>query len=109
LNKIKGELKMAINPVAQTDAAKVAPQGAATNKNQPQPAAKESTPAKVQPAAVTDTVKINSTAQEAAETAVQTIQEASRGDRQAQRLLAKEAAARAEQQGSNQPSPLTPK
>jgi hypothetical protein len=106
VNKIKGEMKMAINPVAQTDTAKVATQAAATNTNQTQPVAKEQTPAKTQPAAVTDTVKISTTAQEAAETAVQTIQEASRGDRQAQRLLAKEAAAKAAEQGNLQASPL---
>ena len=47
--------------------------------------------------------------QEAQETAAQTAQEAGRGDRQAQRLLAKEAAAKAEQQGSNQSSVLRPK
>jgi hypothetical protein len=101
-----GETKMAINPVAQTDAAKVAAQAAAADTNQTKPAAKEQAPAKAQPAAVTDTVKISTAAQEAAETAVQTTQEASRGDRQAQKLLAKEAAAKAAEQGNQKASPL---
>ncbi len=101
---------MAINPVAQTDAAKVASQAALVNANQTQPAAKESAPAKIQPAAaVTDTVKISTVAQEVAETAAQTAQEASHGDRQAQRLLAKHAAEKAELQGNNKPSILQPK
>jgi len=66
---------------------------------------KQPTPAKIQPAAVTqDTVKLSSTAQaqlstikaavqEAAETPAQTAKEAQSGDLQARRLLSKEAAA----------------
>jgi hypothetical protein len=54
--------------------------------------------AKPQPVAA-DTVNISSAAlaafQEATETSVQTAKEAAKGDRQAQRLLAKEAAAKA--------------
>ena len=96
-------MKMSINPVAQTDAAKVAAQAAAANTNQTQPAA----PVKLQPT-TTDTVQISSSAkavmQEAQETAAQTAQEAGRGDRQAQRLLAKESAAKAALQGSNHSS-----
>jgi hypothetical protein len=102
-------MKMAINPVAQTDAAKAAAQTAAVNTNQTPPAAKEPAPAKPQPA-VTDTVQISTSAkavmQEVQETAAQTAQEANGGDRQAQRLLAKEAAARAAELGNNKPSPF---
>ena len=87
---------MSINPVAQTDAARVASPATAINANQTQPEDQTPTPAKTQPAA-TDTVKISSAAQtaaqEATETAAQTAKEADSGDRQAQRLLAKEAAA----------------
>jgi hypothetical protein len=103
---------MAINPVAQTDAAKVAVQAAAANAKQTQPAAPTPAPAKAQPT-TTDSVQISGSAsalmQEAQETAAQTIQEAGKGDHQAQRLLAKEAAARAALQGNNHPSPLRPK
>ena len=98
---------MALNPVAPTDAAKVDSQTAAIHALQIQSAAKELTPAKTQPAA-TDSVQISTAAHEAAETAAQTAQEASRGDRQAQRLLAKEAAAKAALQGNNQSSILRP-
>lgn len=98
---------MSINPVAQTDAAKVAFQAAVTNASQTQPAAQEATPAKPQP--TTDTVQISTAAEEAAETAAQTAQEAAKGDRQAQKLLAKEAAAKAALQGNNQSFPLSPK
>jgi hypothetical protein len=105
-------MKMAINPVAQTDAAKVTAQAAAANAAQTQPAAPTPAPAKPQ-TAIADTVQISSSAkalmQEVQETAAQTAQEAAKGDRQALRLLAKEAAAKAEQQGNNQPSPLRPK
>jgi len=102
---------MAINPVSQIDVSKVAAQAvAAANTSQTQAAAKESAPAKTQPAAaVTDTVKISTAAEEAAETAAKTAQEAGRGDRQAQRLLAKEAAAKVAEQGSNKPSILSAK
>jgi len=59
---------------------------------QPQPAAKAPAPK--------DTVQISTAAQSALaeyrETSTQTAQEASRGDRQAARLLAKEAAAKKE-------------
>jgi len=59
---------------------------------QPQPAAKAPAPK--------DTVQISTAAQtalqESRETSTQTAQEASRGDRQAARLLAKEAAAKKE-------------
>jgi hypothetical protein len=100
---------MAISPVSQTDAAKVASQAAAT---QTQPAEQKPAPAKAQ-TATTDTVAISNVAkammQEVQETAAQTTQEANKGDRQAQRLLAKEAAAKAELQGKNKPSPLNPK
>ena len=101
-------MKMAINQVAQTDAAKVASQAALVNANQTQPAAQEPTPAKTQPT-VTDTVQISTAAQEAAETAAQTAQEANHGDRQAQKLLAKEAAEKAVLEGNNKPSILNPK
>jgi hypothetical protein len=96
-------MKMPINPVAQSDAAQITSQAAAVAANQIQPAAQESAQPKPQP--IIDTVQISSSAkavmQEAQETAAQTAEEAGRGDRQAQRLLAKEAAAKAEQQGSN--------
>jgi hypothetical protein len=101
-------MKMAINPVAQTDTAKAAAQTAAVNTNQTPPSAKEPAPAKPQP--VTDTVQISTSAkavmQEVQETTAQTAQEANGGDRQAQRLLAKEAAARVAEQGNNKPSPF---
>jgi len=81
---------MAINPVTQTNTTAIDYNNAVT------PATKEATPAKPQPA-ITDTVKISSAAQtvaqEATETAAQTAREASNGDRQAQRLIAKENAA----------------
>lgn len=62
------------------------------------PVNQESTQAKPKPAAqAQDTVQISSAAQaalqEATETAAQTAKEARSGDRQAQKLLAKEAAA----------------
>ncbi|HME44203.1 MAG TPA: hypothetical protein VKF36_14015 [Syntrophorhabdales bacterium] len=61
------------------------------------PVNKESTQPKPQP--TTDTVKLSNAAlvaaQEATETPTQTLKEANSGDRQAQRLLAKEAAAKA--------------
>jgi hypothetical protein len=113
---LRGEMKMTINPVAQTDTTKVvaqaaATQASATNADKPQSAAPQ--PAPVKPQATTDTVLISNSAkammQEAQETAAQTAQEAAKGDHQAQRMLAKEAAARAEQQGNNQPSVLRPK
>ncbi len=101
---------MAINPVAQTDAAKVDARAAAANTDQAQPVAPA--PAKTQ-TATTDTVQISNSAkelmQEIQETPAQTAQEAGKGDRQALRLLAKEAAAKAEQQGNQQPSTLNPK
>ena len=102
---------MAINPVAQADASQVAAQAvAAANTNQTQPAAQEAAPANTQPAAaVTDTVKISTAAQEAAETAAQTAQEANHGDRQAQRLLAKHDAEKAVLEGNKQTSILQPK
>ena len=102
---------MAINPVAQTDATKVATQAVAANANQTQAAAPKPAPAKPQPS--TDTVQISGSAkalmQEAQETPAQTAQEAGHGDRQALRLLAKEAAAKAALQGSNKSSILSPK
>jgi len=110
-------MKMAINQVAQTDAAKIAVQSApaktdAANANQTQSAASAPAPAKTQ-AATTDTVLISNSAkammQEAQETAAQTSQEAAKGDRQAQRLLEKEAAARAEEQGNNKAPTLSMK
>jgi len=79
-----------------------------TTAVQAQPAAKAAAPSpKPAPAkapapspAVNDTVQISNAArammQEAIETPVQTAKEAAKGDRQAQRLLAKEAAAKAE-------------
>jgi len=59
----------------------------------------KSAPSTTQTAATADTVQISSSAkaalQEANETAAQTIQEAGKGDHQAQRLMAKHAAERA--------------
>ena len=77
---------------------------AAGSETQTQPVAKSatsSTQSHPQPAAriITDTVQISSAAQalqEAIESPAQTAKEASAGDHQAQRLLAREAAARAE-------------
>lgn len=72
---------------------------------QPTPVNQKSTQPKPQPAAA-DTVQISSSAQaalaafqEAAETPAQTAKEAGRGDHQAQRLLAKAAAAKAAVEG----------
>ena len=72
------------------------------------PVAKTASPKPIQAhpqpttSALTDTLQISSAAQmalqEAMETQAQTIKEASTGDRQAQRLLAKEVAARKVQQ-----------
>jgi hypothetical protein len=107
----EGETKMPINPVAQTDATKVAVQAVAANANQTQPEAPKPAPAKPQP--TTDTVQISGSAkalmQEAQETPAQTAQEAGRGDRQALRLLAKENVAKAALLGNKQSSPLSPK
>ena len=82
-------------PAAAKDVqAQPAPQAAPANQkaSQPQPAAKASAPK--------DTVQISTAAQtalqESRETSTQTAQEASRGDRQAARLLVKEAAAKKE-------------
>jgi hypothetical protein len=90
-------MKMPINPVAQTDAAQFVFQAAAANADQAQASAKESAPAKTAPV-ITDTVQISSSAkavmQEAIEPAAQNVQEAAAGDRQAQRLVAKEDAAK---------------
>ncbi len=103
---------MPINPVAQTDAAKIDARAAAANADQTQSATPAPAPAKAQ-TATTDTVQISNSAkalmQEIQETSAQTAQEAGKGDRQALRLLAKEAAAKDEQQGNKQPSPLRPK
>jgi hypothetical protein len=105
-------MKMSINPIAQTDTASVVSPASISNENQNQSAPVEPSPAKTQPS-TTDTVQISSSAkammQEAQETAAQTAQEAGRGDRQAERLLAKEVAARAQQEGNNQSSPLLSK
>ena len=80
---------MEINPVGQTN---ITPQSAPVQDPQP---AKE--PEKKPQPQVLDTVQISYSAkammQEANETAAQTSQEAARGDRQAQRLLDRRAAA----------------
>lgn len=64
---------------------------------QARPAAKPATQSQPTTSTATDTVQISSAAQaalkEAMETSTQIAQEASKGDHQAQRLLAKEAAA----------------
>ena len=108
-SNIKEKVKMAINPVAQINTASAASQVAATTAIQTQAAA----PPKSTNAPIADTVQISSSAsalmQEVQETAAQTAQEAGRGDRQAQRLLAKEEAARAEQQGNNKAPTLSMK
>ena len=88
----------AVTNVVQNHAAAVQPTLAA----KPAAAASQkAAPAQAQAKAgapIHDTVKISNAAQsalqEAVETSVQTAQEARGGDRQAQRLLAKEAAAR---------------
>ena len=92
-NAITGVTQTA--PAAVKDVqAQPAPQAAPANQkaSQPQPAAKASAPK--------DTVQISTAAQtalqESRETSTQTAQEASRGDRQAARLLVKEAAAKKE-------------
>ena len=89
LNK-KGEMKMSINPVAQTNVTAVASNAAV------KPVNKEAPQSKPQPTA-TDTVQISSAGQaalqEATETDVQTAKEARSGDLQAQRLQARKAAA----------------
>ena len=91
---------MAINPVAQTDAVKVASQAVLTKANQTQSEAKEPTPTKTQPA-VKDTVQISAAAEESAKTAAQ---KAGRADQ-----IAKEDAAKAAQQGNKPSSILQPK
>ena len=88
--------------IAITGAAQHNPPPATTTQAQPEAKAAAANP-KPAPAqapstspAATDTVQISNAAralQEAIETPSQTAREASRGDRQAQRLLAKEAAA----------------
>ena len=82
-----------IKPVANAIQAQP-PVSSAPLKQQP-------TQPKPQPVAA-DTVNISNAAlaafQEATETSVQTAKEAAKGDRQAQRLLAKEAAAKAAQE-----------
>ena len=99
---------MAINPVAtQTDPTKIASLADLTRATDAQVSTKNSAPAAT-PTAVKDTVQISTAAQEASETAAQTAQEANRGDQQAQKLMAKSAAARAELQGSNTSSILGP-
>lgn len=86
----KGDIKMAISPVTQTDVTAVASNAAVTAVN------KEATQSNPQPAAE-DTVQISSAAQtalqEATETPAQTEKEARNGDLQAKELLAREAAA----------------
>ena len=92
----KGEKKMSINPIAATDAARVAAPPAPVDGTQAQFDAPKPPQANPHPVPA-DTVKISSAAknaeQEATETAAQTAREASGGDPQAQRLLAREAAA----------------
>ena len=72
--------------------------------SQPTPVNQKSTQSKPHPA-TTDAVQISSAAlaafQEATETAAQTAKEAGKGDHQAQRLLAKEAAAKAASEASH--------
>ncbi len=73
---------------------------------QPTPVNQKPTQSKPQPATTTDTVQISSSAQaaltalqEATETPAQTAKEAAGGDHQAQKLLAKAAAAKAAVEG----------
>ena len=77
-------------PVATEAQSKVAPQAAPVNQKASQPQAAAKTPPPI------DTVRISTAAQsalqESRETSTQTAQEASRGDHQAARLLAKLAA-----------------
>jgi hypothetical protein len=90
---------MLINPVSQADAAKVVSHTTSTNTAQAaaQPVATNKKPSAVKPRLVTDTVNVSGAAmaavQEATETAAVTAKEARSGDRQAQRLLAKQVAA----------------
>ena len=90
-------MKMVISPVAHTNVSVVVSQAAAA------PVKREAAESKPEPAAA-DTVQISSTGkalqaglqaavQEATETRDQTLKEATSGDPQAQRLLAKENAA----------------
>jgi hypothetical protein len=90
-------MKMVISPVAHTNVSAVVSHAAVA------PAKKEATESKPQPTAK-DTVQISSAGkslqaglqaavQEATETSDQTMKEAANGDPQAQRLLAKRAAA----------------
>jgi len=89
----------AISSLAQANSTVAATQTEPAQKaaaSSPNPAASQGPAA---PAAVTDTVQISNAAraiQEAIETPVQTAREARCGDRQAQRLLAREAADKAE-------------
>lgn len=84
-----------LNPISSGTQAQATAQSAAERPTTPQP--------KPQPvAAVKDTVQLSAAAkaiqatfQEAIETPAQTAKEAAGGDRQAKRLLAKEAAAKA--------------
>ena len=95
---------MAINSISQTNVSQVASQSAVKNADKPKPTAQDSTSGNNQSAPVKDTVTISNAAkaaaqqtletlaQEAVETPQQTSQEARTGDRQAQQLLAKQAA-----------------
>jgi hypothetical protein len=77
-------------PAVSQAQAQAAPQAAAANQKASQPQAAAKTPPPI------DTVQISTAAQsalqESRETSTQTAQEASRGDHQAARLLAKQAA-----------------
>ena len=93
---MSGTVKAQVNSVAVTSATKTKPEA------QPAEANQKATHSKPQPA-VKDSVQISSASQaayeEATETTTQTAQEARNGDHQAQRLLAKEAAAKLAAEG----------
>jgi hypothetical protein len=82
-----------INPVSSATQAQNVIQTASVNQKSAQP-----TPQPAAQPVATDTVQISSAAkamQETNETPAQTVQEAGKGDHQAQRLLAREASERA--------------
>ena len=96
IHALSGSVKAQVNSAAVTSSAKAKPEAQPTEAN---PKAAHSKP---QPT-VKDSVQISSASQaayqEATETAVQTAQEARKGDPQAQSLLAKEAAAKVAAEG----------
>ena len=86
-----------INPVSSATQAQNVIQTASVNQKSAQPTPQPAAQPAAQPVA-TDTVQISSAAkamQETNETPAQTVQEAGKGDHQAQRLLAREASERA--------------